>query len=96
MNYVEWSAVAAITLIAAGYAIVSELYARKVNKHLAEEPDRDPYIEQVRAMRATPGTQKDVAVSIQDVDTGEFYYYPRGSETRMKRDPDSKRLYIDM
>jgi hypothetical protein len=96
MTHTEWAAIAAISVIAVGYAIVSELYARKVNRHVAEEPDRDPYIAHVRSMRATPGAQKDVAVSIQDAETGEFYYYPRGSETRMRRDPVSKRLYIDM
>lgn len=95
MNTVEWATAAAISVIAAGYAIAAEHHMRKVNKHLAEEPDRDPFIDQVRAMRNMPGAKPDVAVSIQDQSTGEFFYYPRGSETRMKRDPVSKKLYID-
>lgn len=89
-------AMGAIAMLALGTAIACELNMRKVNRHLAEEPDRDPYIEHVRAMRKLPGAQPDVAVSIQDHETGEFFYYPQGSETRMKRDPVSKRLYIDM
>jgi hypothetical protein len=34
------------------------------------------------------------AVSIQDRETGEFYYYPAGSELRMKRNKNG-RLYAD-
>ena len=92
MNSLGWTSTAAIAIIAATCVVAIELYVRKMNKRLAEESDRDPYIDQVRAMRNLPGCQKDVAVSIQDQHTGEFYYYPRGSETRVRRDPVSLRL----
>jgi hypothetical protein len=73
--------------------LIEWVYRRQM-RFLADEPDRDPYLEQVRAMRAMPGIRPGVAVSIQDPKTGEFFYYPCGSEVRMIVDK-TNRLYID-
>jgi len=88
-------AVALVVFVIASTVYMSYKF-RKIMRHLSEEPDRDPYIEHVRLMRRMPGVQPGVAVSIQDPETGDFYYYPRGSETRMKRDPATRQLNIDM
>jgi hypothetical protein len=83
-----------VILIVVTFVWLSELFWRRTSRFLADEPDRDPYIEQVRAMRAMPGVQPGCAVSIQDPKTGEFFYYPCGSETRMIRHQNNK-LHID-
>lgn len=70
-----------VVAIAIAYFAWSAYHARKVKRVIDNESDL--YLEQVRAMRAMPGVQPGVAVSIQDQDTGEFYYYPRDSETRV-------------
>lgn len=77
------------------YCIHVDKVFRRLNTRIEGSVLVDPYIEQVRAMRAMPGTQPGVAVSIQDTETGEFYYYPRDSEIRMKRD-HRDRLWLDV
>lgn len=84
-----------VMLVVLVYYIRSSRRHRQEMRYLAEEPDRDPYLEQVRAMRSMPGAKPDAAVSIQDQETGEFFYYPRGSETRMVRNEKNARIYID-
>lgn len=71
---------ALVVLIVVTFVWVSEWYMKKRMRFLADEPSRDPYLEQVRTMRALPGTPPGCAVSIQDPETGEFFYYPKGSE----------------
>jgi hypothetical protein len=72
----------------------SERWARRKLRAYGDSPTNDPYIESVRAMREANPSIPPCAVSIQDRETGEFYYYPAGSELRMKRNKNG-RLYAD-
>jgi len=63
--------------------------------HIKNAGIYDPYIDHVRAMRNMPGVDSDVSVSIQVPETGEFFYYPRGSEVRFKSDT-TNRIHLDL
>lgn len=74
--------------------IWSDRWMHKKTREYDDSPHHDPYIETVRAMREANPNVPMCAVSIQDQETGEFYYYPMGSEVRMKRHTNG-RLYAD-
>lgn len=77
----------------AWYAV--DRWATHTFKKCADSPQYDPYLPEVRRLRDMPGVAPGVAVSIQDQQTGEFYYYPKGSEVRMKRDQVTGNLSAD-
>lgn len=65
---------------------------KRVMRHLTEGPTKDPFVPQVRALREL--WKSNAAVAIHDEDTGAHYYYPKGSEVRMKAN-EKNRIYID-
>jgi len=84
-----------VIIIVAAFCWYMKNRLAKDELHIKNAGIYDPYIDHVRAMRALPGVDPEVAVSIQEPETGEFFYYPKGSEVRFKKDSSDK-IHMDL